>query len=134
MYRGNQTISVKKMSVGILKIDGKVYEGIPHWRPVVRGDCVNSKRPCPFVGCKHHLFLDVNEEIGSIKLNFPGLEPWEIPQTCMLDVADRPGGITLEEVGRLMNITRERVRQIEEKALANFVEAIKDDKEFMEAI
>ena len=33
-------------------------------------------------------------------------------ETCALDVADR-GGITLEEVGELVNLTRERIRQVE---------------------
>ena len=33
-----------------------------------------------------------------------------------IDVAER-GGITLEEVGGLMNLTRERVRQLEAEAL-----------------
>jgi hypothetical protein len=32
-------------------------------------------------------------------------------------VAERDGGVTLEEVGTLMNITRERVRQVEGRAL-----------------
>lgn len=35
--------------------------------------------------------------------------------SCSLDVADR-GGVTLEEVAPLMNITRERVRQIQAEA------------------
>ena len=33
-------------------------------------------------------------------------------ETCALDVAER-GGITLEEVGEIMNLTRERIRQLE---------------------
>jgi DNA-directed RNA polymerase sigma subunit (sigma70/sigma32) len=37
--------------------------------------------------------------------------------TCALDIADR-GGITLEEVGEIMNLTRERVRQVETAGLA----------------
>jgi DNA-directed RNA polymerase sigma subunit (sigma70/sigma32) len=37
---------------------------------------------------------------------------WELAQTCALDVAER-GGITLEEVGEIMNLTRERIRQVE---------------------
>ena len=68
------------------------------------------------MACKHHLYLDVNPETGSIKINFPELEPWELKETCALDVAER-GGITLEEVGEIMNLTRERIRQIESKAL-----------------
>jgi len=31
--------------------------------------CVDRPRPCPWVGCKHHLLLDVNEATGSITLN-----------------------------------------------------------------
>lgn len=89
-------------------------------RPKTRDECrwpgVNQVRPCPWVGCKHHLYLDINPETGSITLNFPDLEPWELPHTCSLDVAER-GGNTLEEIGEIMNLTRERVRQIEVRAL-----------------
>jgi hypothetical protein len=85
-------------------------------RPMTRGECQNMERPCPFVSCKHHLYLDVNPETGSIKLNFPDLEPWELKESCALDVADR-GGITLEEVGEIMNLTRERIRQVEVRGL-----------------
>lgn len=85
-------------------------------RPKTRGDCRDDQRPCPWVSCKHHLYLDVNPETGSIKINFPDLEPWELKHTCSLDVAER-GGITLEEVGEIANLTRERVRQIEVRGL-----------------
>ena len=85
-------------------------------RPRTRLDCVDGERPCPFVVCKYHLYLDVNPEIGSIKLNFPDLEPWELKESCALDVADR-GGITLEEVGAILNLTRERIRQVEVRGL-----------------
>ena len=73
-------------------------------------------RPCPFVSCAHHLYLDVNPDSGAIKLNFPHLEVWEMAETCSLDVADR-GGITLEEVGAILNLTRERIRQVEVRGL-----------------
>ncbi len=85
-------------------------------RPRSRSECANGPRPCMFVSCKHHLYLDVNPETGSIKLNFPDKEIWEMSETCALDVADR-GGITLEEVGSIMNLTRERIRQVETRGL-----------------
>ena len=85
-------------------------------RPRSRADCVEAKRPCLFVSCKYNLYLDVNPVTGSIKFNFPGKEIWELAETCALDVAER-GGITLEEIGELMNLTRERVRQLENDAL-----------------
>jgi hypothetical protein len=85
--------------------------------PATRAECENGPRPCPHVSCKFHLYLDVNPETGSIKLNFPHLEPWELTESCALDVAER-GGITLEEVGTIVNLTRERVRQVEVRATA----------------
>lgn len=85
--------------------------------PRTRDDCCNMPRPCLFVSCRHHLYLDVSEDSGSLKLNFPDKEIWELEETCALDVAER-GGITLEEIGKLMNLTRERVRQIEIEGLA----------------
>ena len=85
-------------------------------RPMTREACKAMTRPCPFVSCSHHLYLDVNPETGAIKLNFPHLEVWEMAETCSLDVADR-GGITLEEVGAILNLTRERIRQVEVRGL-----------------
>jgi DNA-directed RNA polymerase sigma subunit (sigma70/sigma32) len=58
----------------------------------------------------------VNPDSGAIKLNFPHLEVWEMAETCSLDVADR-GGITLEDVGSILNLTRERIRQVEVRGL-----------------
>jgi hypothetical protein len=95
-------------------------------RPRSRADCANAPRPCMFVSCKHHLYLDVNPETGSIKLNFPDREIWELDETCALDVADR-GGITLEEVGSIMNLTRERIRQVETRGLLKLRELTEDE-------
>jgi len=92
---------------GIRLVDDMWYE-----RPKTRADCVDGPRPCPFVSCKYHLYLDVKEETQSIKLNFPHLEVWEMEHSCALDVSEQ-GGLTLEEVGHILNLTRERVRQVE---------------------
>ncbi len=87
-------------------------EDMDYRRPQTRAECANGVRPCPYVACKHHLYLDVNPLTGSIKINFPDVEVWEMAETCALDVAER-GGQTLEEVGAIMNLTRERIRQVE---------------------
>lgn len=113
-----RTISVKRMTKRELELGRVLYpdvEGVE--RPRRREDCVGGERPCPFVSCKHHLFLDVSARTGAIKLNFPDLEVWDMNETCAIDVADR-GGTTLEEVGAIMNLTRERIRQVEVKGLA----------------
>ena len=88
-----------------------------HPRPKTRSDCENAIRPCPWVGCKYHLYLDVAEN-GSIKFNFPDLSPKQIPESCALDVAAQ-GEKTLDEVGNLLNLSRERIRQIESKVTQN---------------
>ena len=95
-------------------------------RPRTRGDCAEGARPCPYVSCKYNLYVDVNPRTGSVKMNFPDKELWELSETCALDVADR-AGITLEEVGVIMNLTRERVRQLEMRGLTK-LRVIADDE------
>ena len=58
--------------------------------------------------CKHHLYLDVNPETGSIKLNFPTWRSGNLktPVRLMLPI----GAESLEEVGEILNLTRERIR------------------------
>jgi len=104
----------------------EVIREIEATRPRSRADCANGPRPCMFISCKHHLYLDVNPATGSIKLNFPDMEVWELTETCALDVADR-GGITLEEVGSIMNLTRERIRQVETRGLLKLRALTEDD-------
>jgi hypothetical protein len=111
-----RTIAVKRLTKEQLRIGRMLYPETDYWKPRMRSQCQSFERPCPFVSCKHHLYLDVNPTTGSIKLNFPDLEVWEMNETCALDVADR-GGITLEEVGEIMNLTRERIRQVELRGL-----------------
>lgn len=87
-------------------------------RPKTRAECVDGVRPCPFVGCKHNMYLDASDATGAIKFNFPDLAPEEMPpeRSCVLDMVESNGALTLESTGELMNMTRERVRQVEEKA------------------
>ncbi|MEZ4467035.1 MAG: sigma factor-like helix-turn-helix DNA-binding protein [bacterium] len=113
--RRSRTIATKRLTREELAL-AEELETFNYDRPALRSQCVDGPRPCPYVSCKHHLYLDVNPETGSIKLNFPDLEVWEMEHTCALDVAER-GGITLEDVGEILNLTRERIRQVEVKGL-----------------
>jgi hypothetical protein len=120
-----RTISVKRMTKRELELGRLLYPEMDDVeRPETRADCASGARPCPFVSCKHHLYLDVSARTGAIKLNFPDLEVWDMSETCALDIADR-GGTTLEEVGAIMNLTRERIRQVEVKGLAKMA-AVRD--------
>ena len=91
----------------------------PHERqlPKTRGACPRD-RPCPYLTCYYHLAGHVNSNGHYVK-TFPSMEWYESPQSCALDYADE-GSHTLQEVGLVMNIIRERVRQIEKEALKKY--------------
>lgn len=144
-----RTISVKRITKRELAVLRAEFPDAGRYkRPKTRAECVNGIRPCPFVGCAHHLYLDVSPITGAIKQNFPDIEPDQMAETCVLDVAEGRGhevepepdpspaaeddeepaaqlqamttvfaANTLENVARVMNITRERVRKIEQVAL-----------------
>jgi DNA-directed RNA polymerase sigma subunit (sigma70/sigma32) len=80
------------------------------------------------VSCRHHLYLEVDDDCGSIKFNHPDVHPDEMEKmgdTCALDVAEREEGrvgfepkvLPLEVVGAHLGLTLERARQIEEESL-----------------
>jgi hypothetical protein len=100
----------------------EIQEGIElidHWgqdRPKNRSECRGGARPCPYVSCRYNLYLDARDR--QVRLNFPHLEPDEMSWSCVLDEIDQfPDGMTLEQIGERMNITRERVRQLEAEIL-----------------
>jgi len=107
-------------------------DGILQTRPAHQGDadCEDIPRTdaCPWVGCPMHLYTDIGESSGALKINFPDKEPWELEETCAIRAARKAqmaapdDGDKMEfrdavmdcgAVGKLMNLTRERIRQIE---------------------
>ena len=114
------TAGVRQMSQGKrvlakIKALGSPPDGYDDAKPKTRGEC-GTARPCPWVSCRYHMYMDVLPKHGSIKMNFAELEPEDLKESCALDIADK-GGVTLDEAATAMNITRERVRQIEAKVL-----------------
>ena len=118
-----RTISIRRVSMEErrrrrreARVDLQVLDQVG--RPQTRAECEDAPRPCPYVGCRYHLALDIGKG-GAIKLNFPNgsaeVDFDRMRETCSLDVAGW-GGLTLEETGRLLNLTRERTRQLEEMA------------------
>ncbi len=114
--RRSRTIPMRQLTREELIQGAELTDLIEYERPQSRADCKNMQRPCPFVSCRYHLYLEVNDDTGSIKLNFPDMELTEMAETCALDVADK-GGVTLEEIGEILNLTRERIRQVESRGL-----------------
>ena len=88
-------------------------------RPRTRGDCQGGERPCPWVTCTEHAIHGVlmGHAGGDIGADAAVSLLETMPETCTLDVADRGDAGTLEAVGNMWGITRERIRQIEGKAL-----------------
>jgi hypothetical protein len=87
----------------------------PH-RPPNRSICENGVRPCPYVSCRYHLYLDVRGD-GVLRINFPEREPEELMASCALDMSE-DGPRTLDQVAALMGMSKERARQIEASAFA----------------
>lgn len=85
-------------------------------------------RPCPYAGCRHHLGFEVRKN-GSIVEVQSDKEIWDMEHTCSLDIAD-DGPHTLDELGELFGLTKERVRQIEEAALAKLHAILDEDHVF----
>ena len=123
-----QTIAVTRIAKRDVQLARAVDpEANQRHLPLLRSECRDGARPCPFISCAHHLFLDVSRA-GGIKVNFPDLVGEDgaidfaaMPASCALDVGDE-GRHTIERVGDLMNITRERVRQLEVTIMAKLVQ------------
>lgn len=100
-------------------------------RPRRRGDCEGKEARCPWVGCKFHLYLNVRPNSGSIQRTFPGWEPEDLPISCADLVArmvrDHGEELTLESLGLLTGLTRERVRQIEKRAKRMLMRLVDED-------
>ena len=93
----------------------ELYKELERMRPRTRAECRNIPRPCIFVGCRYHLGITFNPKTGDYHINHKdGL--FSMAESCALDMAEK-GGLTLEAVGEALNITRERVRQIEKLAM-----------------
>jgi hypothetical protein len=83
-------------------------------RPRYRWQCEGVQRPCPFVSCRHNLYLDVVGDY-SILFNNAELEPWEVENSCALDVAEK-GAITHQEIGDMLNMSPQAIDHIYQTA------------------
>lgn len=85
--------------------------GLDFKRPITRADCADVPRPCPFIGCRHNLYLD-ETEAGNVYLNFPNTPVLEMKHSCVLDLAEK-GPWSLRDTSQILGLTPERIRQIE---------------------
>ena len=112
LYREDRpTTRADCMTAAELANDEAWLRANPGKRPV---DGKNSARPCPWVSCRQHLAINVNTS-GSLQV----IQDWDDGRpTCALDIVDANGPAILDKTGRFFGLTRERLRQIEAKALA----------------
>lgn len=111
-----RTVSIRSISRRELELGRRAYPPEEHAieRPRTRGECRDGPRPCPWIACRYHLYLDVTDR-GSIRINHAG-EPDELVDSCALDMADA-GPRSFDGIGRAMNVSRSRVEQLAEPAL-----------------
>jgi sigma-70-like protein len=105
-------------------------------QPVTRANCVDGPRPCPWTSCRHHMLVEGELRGRDAVERSPAWAPGcrihpaargartleealvSLPASCALDVVDaNPDGLSLEELGRLLSVTRERARQLEDIGL-----------------
>lgn len=127
--KGSLTLSVKQLRTQQLDEKRLGIEPVTPppgvERPKTRGDCFGGERPCPYVSCRYHTYLEVTEA-GSLVINRPDVDVADLKASCSLDVADA-GPLTLEQTGAVLNLTRERMRQMETAALRK-VKRLVDEK------
>jgi len=99
-------------------------------RPTCRADCSEVSRPCPYILCKHNMFLDIKDN-GSIRYTQNTKDPLEVKHveingekvmpSCSLDIAEQfPEGLSCDAIGTLLGgISRETVRLVSKKSTAS---------------
>jgi hypothetical protein len=57
----SKTIALKRLTRAELALGAALYPPVTDVeRPRTRAECKDEPRPCPWVACKHHLYLDIN--------------------------------------------------------------------------
>lgn len=117
--------------------------------PKTRAGCQNDPGFCLALTCKFHFIHFFEPHLDPLKTLLKDksnekIADWLIalPESCVLDILDRCGNTTLETIGVVGFITRERVRQVEAKSLtklrrgwrAKIIEDYSDDCSGMEFI
>jgi hypothetical protein len=119
-------------------------------RPTTRAECCEEARPCPWVGCRHHLL--VTEVDGRLRLNLPArtrrptlgpkasereVEIWideavealqRMTDTCSLDVAETVDGrLGKRRLGRLLGMSPSGARNEINHAEGMLRDAIREE-------
>jgi hypothetical protein len=114
--REGQDAHGEQLELGLVNTSAPTM-GIRDGQLVVDRAACPVERPCNRFSCPHNLWVE-DERPGRPHHGVsppPKLRARE--QSCALDVAEQ-GGISAEQVSKVMGVTSERVNQIEDRALA----------------
>lgn len=122
----NRSESIKRIAKSTLRADAAEYAHeialLSAAAPTMYAQCEaatlgTEETPCPYLRCRWHLMSSASPRTGAVKIVLPdadGVPDLTRGPTCALRVVDEnPGGMTLESIAEMLNMTRERVRQIE---------------------
>ncbi len=103
-----------------------------HDMPRRRSDCLKRRKPCPWVRCKHHFMWLMWDKLRDKSDHEIADCITKMKSSCVLDMVDKYREMTLEQVGQVLNLTRERIRQIEEKAITRVRKPTKERAPILE--
>ncbi|MGM0597703.1 MAG: sigma factor-like helix-turn-helix DNA-binding protein [Myxococcota bacterium] len=126
-----KTILAKTLSKEEKKQSALLDDYMHEDMPKTRAECKYGYRPCPYVRCKYNLYLHVKNN-GSIVQNWKA-NVCDMTESCALDISER-GGHTLDQIGEFLNLTRERIRQLEASALKKLKENNPKFAEYLEGV
>lgn len=104
-------------------------------RPTRRSECRGGQRPCPWVSCRYHLYLDVDQDNGAIKFNHPDKEPWELEHSCAMDIIeelDEERHLKLGEIGKLFGVCDQRINELIDASLTDIARRNKFMRAFLD--
>jgi hypothetical protein len=75
---------------------------------------------CPHVGCRYHLYLDVDLCTGAITVNFPGVALEDMTETCAMRISNAGGETDAYIAAQAMNTSTRSVRDLIDEAFESF--------------
>lgn len=92
-------------------------------RPLLRSECEDGIRPCPYIGCRDHLLIELTKS-GKIKPVGGSVDSTDeeivelllkMPETCSRDIGEE---LTWEAIGKLLGVSKVQARRQYLKARA----------------
>jgi hypothetical protein len=114
--RRTEPLRLQRRLLRVEPLTPREAQQIADERPRTRADCVDGERPCPWSSCRFHRAIEVTSR-GSIVYVQSEVDPWDLPDSCLLDIVDRGDPLTQDDVAQLLDLTRARVGQLERVGL-----------------